>query len=189
MAEKRKRNKSTDRIMIVLSVLLMIVTAIQLGALWAQVRGIPQPITITACTPDSQPGQCDKWFDTTIATQKRTTGIVQQMKTDQVIRVVGETCNTSDTALSYRLEIIWASVDSPGTAFTVIESPITWKPGCTKYDFPFVVPESMRVLAGPGESLGKWVLAGAAWPKDNAIKPVHWTITDAVVIIIAEPSA
>lgn len=144
-----------------------------------------QPLSITACIPDSYQapgagergpvqGECARWF-----TPRDDTWDVNES-----IVVAGQVCNDSEEAVSYEVEVAFERVLEEGdqTRVIVINTPITYDPGCQDpYEFPFEVP---LVLRESDQELGNWRIVGRAIPTDrNSYAVYQWDVTATVELV------
>lgn len=142
---------------------LMAAAALLAGAaalqLWAgAVDRVDQPISITACTPaDYTDGVCD---------ERHRPGIVE-LADDLVLQVAGAVCSDADRDIPYIVEVAWVDIATGARIPALVDVPVTWNPGCSDYAIDWVPPAQLLALADtPGESLGRWKIAGVAHPVD-----------------------
>ena len=153
-----------------------------------------QPLTITACAPDTyefpDPIDGGPMYERGV----RQDGCVRQFAAPddqwpitEPVRVVGQVCLDNDTSVAYQVSIAYESVDTPDLRITVLDVPITYDPGCQPpYDFPFEFPLQSLTLetSEPGESLGQWRIVGRAVPGNtDRYLPSQWDSTSTVELV------
>lgn len=139
------------------------------------------PLTITACTPDSYqppernddsewlPGpdqtECDRPFADPGDTWPVTAPVP----------VAGQVCNSHSAGVAYTVRVDLVPVDRPelGSFPLVSEVPITYPPGCqAPYEIEWEMPS---LLAGVDDGLGRWRAVGVARPIDvDRFVPFQW---------------
>lgn len=176
----------TQWAMVAAAILLSTFAAV---ALWAFVdanRPLPQPLSVTACTPESydmpSPGElgprqvdCVRWFQ----------GRGDRWVWGDPVRVVGQVCLDAGVPVAYQVQVAWEAVES-GARVLVIDVPITYDPGCQEaYDFVFQVPEQLLPGDTPsGESLGQWRIVGRATPVEvTRWGAYQWDATGTVELV------
>lgn len=171
-------------------VAIIAVTMFGAGAAWfafAQTLNIEQPLTITACTPES--------YDTPAAGERgpaqadceapgARTGDTHPAS--QPITVAGQVCNDGLRPVAYEIVVGWQSVDVAGLRVNQINVPITYEPGCQPaYEFDFTYPvELIGDDVRPGESLGRWRIVGRATPADTtSFARYQWDVVKTIEIV------
>ena len=153
-----------------------------------------QPLSITACAPDSYTPPVPTADDPNVyehgPTQEECQRVFASRNDHWVIGspvvVVGQVCNNGDTPVAYQVEVAYESVSTPNLRLAVLSVPITYDPGChAPYEFPFDFPcQSACQQIGPGESLGLWRIVGTATPVNTEkFLPYQWDATGTVEYI------
>lgn len=178
MTEIVKHPTTTEgRVLIaVLGALALVLGLLASASLWVAaasntgIEPLGQPLTITACTPDTYTtpadgeqgppqSECARWF----------TARDDMWSTDDPIPVVGQVCHSGDTPVSYQVQVAWQSVT--GERILAIDVPIEYEPGCQDpYAIEWVAPPQLTAGAETGDSLGQWRVVGRAVPVD----PTRW---------------
>lgn len=149
-------------------------------------RPLPQPLNVTACTPETYPPEltdgtvgppqsdCRRWFDGNSAAWDGADPFL----------VTGQVCVDHDEPIAYDLEVAWESLTTQ-SRFVVIDTPLDWGPGCEdSYAFEYDVPRAMAAQLPAGESLGRWRLVGRAVPVEQTRWATYqWDVTGSASLI------
>lgn len=148
------------------AVFMALVAAMLAYNVWQDINR-SQPLSVTACTPDSYdapaghdegPPQdaCDSWF---------ADGTPAEWPAGEPISVAGQVCNSSDRTVAYQVTVAFESVTTKAR-YPMIDTPISYEPGCQRaYRYDFEFPGT----AWPPEdgTYGRWRLVGRAVPVDD----------------------
>ena len=167
----RKRQR---RINTVAGAALLVVAILAIYALWRQADPPPgpsQPLTITACPPET-------WINERCVNGPPSPEELV-LTADAGIRVRGTVTLDGNEDVAYsKISVSWVHVDS-GTEFEVISTPITYEAGRNEpYDITWVPPSQLLALIEenpPGTDLGFWRIVGRAQPvRTDLYAPYQW---------------
>ena len=157
-----------------------------ISGIFTSLRGREQPITITACTPES-------WTAPAINEQIRQADCTRpgdapndSMDASLPIPVTGQVCNDSELAVAHDVTVAFRGVDEMGAELRVLDVPVTWEPGCRVYDFAFFFPAAL-IIGEPGDSLGRWRLVGRAIPTlSDTYDQYQWDAMGTIEFLVPE---